>query len=411
MFERSWNPLSDAATAAPVVLPDTAGRQKLFAAPIAPAHTNLVPVNVCKVIRHFGRQGRNASMTRKLDLDAQGLAGDESGGWISHFLAEEDELDRRALWKLGSWGLGTVGAVIVGILATQSPVAVRRDQLAFATAQSQQLQWIAKESENKSRQLAAAVDTLNADRDRLYARVTVLEENLESVTGSIARQKAAASTPVVPVAPQVVATAPTAVETSATVQPDSKPQIASPPAPPKIAPVASIPSPTPAEQKTGTAQAEKKETFVTGALTATAPAPSEVAADKPVQQTAFGVELGGANSVEGLRAIWRTVSKSNATVFATLQPIVVLREGNDGLGMKLRLVAGPLSDAAAAAKICAVLITDKRSCLPSVYDGQRLAMQDEKKPDGKTTVQKKRAQSQAPAASGGSSFSSLFGFR
>lgn len=355
-------------------------------------------------------------MTKKSDNHVQGLTDDEPGGWMSNFLTDEDELDRRALWKLGSWGVGTVGAVIVGILATQSPMAVQRDQLAAAEMQSQQVQWIAKESQNKARQLAAAVDTLNGDRDRLYARVTVLEENLESVTGSIAKQKAAAALPAIPVATQAATTAApaaTAPETTAAVQPDMKSQVPSQlPPPPKIAPVASIPTPLPVEQKAASAATEKKEPAVTGALSTTAPAESEIVADKPVQQTAFGVELGGANSVEGLRAIWRTVTKSNGAIFGGLQPIVVLKEGNDGLGMKLRLVAGPLNDAAAAAKICAMLIADKRACAPSVYDGQRLAMQDEKKPDGKPVTQKKRPQNQVTApASSGSSFTSIFGFR
>lgn len=355
-------------------------------------------------------------MTKRSDHHVQGLTDDEPGGWISKFLAEEDELDRRALWKLGSWGFATVGAVIVGILATQSPVAVQRDQLAAAEMQSKQVQWIAKESQNQARQLAAAVDTLNSDRDRLYARVTVLEENLESVTGSIAKQKAAASLPAIPAASAVAnvpppAPAPVAPETTAAVPPDTKSlPVVQPTPPPKIAPVASIPTPAPVEQKTS-AESEKKDTPVTGALATSAPA-TEIVADKPVQQTAFGVELGGANSVEGLRAIWRAASKSNGAIFGGLQPIVVLKEGNDGLGMKLRLVAGPLNDAAAAAKICAVLIADKRACAPSVYDGQRLAMQDEKKPDAKSAPHKKRAQSQtAPPASSGSPFSSLFGFR
>lgn len=351
-------------------------------------------------------------MTKDIDRHAQGLAGDEPSGWMSNLLADEDELDRRTLWRLGSWGVGTVGAVIAGILAAQSPAAVRRDQLAAVDVQSQQLQWIAKESQNQSRQLAAAVDTLNSDRDRLYARVTVLEENLESVTGSIARQKATANLPAIPVAPQAAATpAPDVAETAAAVQPDIKAQAPSQPTPPpKIAPVASIPSPVPVEQKAA-AEPEKKETVVTGALVAAAPASSE-AADRPVQKTAFGVELGGANSVEGLRAIWRAVSKSNGAIFGGLQPIVVLKESNDGLGMKLRLVAGPLNDAAAAAKICAVLIENKRACAPSVYDGQRLALQDDKKPDAKPVAQKKRAQGQTPEpVSRGSSFSSIFGIR
>jgi hypothetical protein len=37
-------------------------------------------------------------------------------------------------------------------------------------------------------------------------------------------------------------------------------------------------------------------------------------------------------------------------------------------------VAGPLDDAAAAAKICAGLIANERPCETTIFDGQRLAM-------------------------------------
>ena len=76
----------------------------------------------------------------------------------------------------------------------------------------------------------------------------------------------------------------------------------------------------------------------------------------------------------GLRALWRGLlkSRSNAPLTA-LRPIIVIREGSNGLGMQLRLVAGPLSDAAAAAKICAVLSENKRNCETAIFDGQRLS--------------------------------------
>jgi hypothetical protein len=43
-------------------------------------------------------------------------------------------------------------------------------------------------------------------------------------------------------------------------------------------------------------------------------------------------------------------------------------------------VAGPLSDAAAAAKICAALAESDRSCETTVFDGQRLALKPEAEP-------------------------------
>jgi hypothetical protein len=109
------------------------------------------------------------------------------------------------------------------------------------------------------------------------------------------------------------------------------------------------------------------------------PEASESAAPKlPVQRTEFGVDVGGANSVAGLRALWRGLLKSRSTAaLATLRPIIVIREGRNGLGMQLRLVAGPLDDAAGAAKICAGLIESERPCETAVFDGQRLAMNAE----------------------------------
>jgi hypothetical protein len=74
-----------------------------------------------------------------------------------------------------------------------------------------------------------------------------------------------------------------------------------------------------------------------------------------------------------LRALWRGVRHVNAELGA-LSPIVVIREGHTGLGMQLHLAAGPLKDAAAAAKICAVLAETKHAGETTVYDGQRLTM-------------------------------------
>jgi len=55
----------------------------------------------------------------------------------------------------------------------------------------------------------------------------------------------------------------------------------------------------------------------------------------------------------------------------------MIKEANTGLGMQLRLAAGPLHDAAAAAKICAALAEGERTCETTVYDGQRLVMSAE----------------------------------
>jgi hypothetical protein len=102
-------------------------------------------------------------------------------------------------------------------------------------------------------------------------------------------------------------------------------------------------------------------------------AAEETSPDLAIQRTEFAVDIGAANSLGGLRALWRSLVKSNAAL-AALRPVIAVKEGSNGLGMQLRLVAGPLSDAAAAAKICAALIEGRRPCETTEFDGQRLAM-------------------------------------
>jgi hypothetical protein len=80
---------------------------------------------------------------------------DDGAGWITRFLVEEDEFDGRSMWRLASWGVGSVGALIIAILAARSPAAVNRDQLASVelARQSQQVQWIAMKARTRHESL------------------------------------------------------------------------------------------------------------------------------------------------------------------------------------------------------------------------------------------------------------------
>lgn len=367
------------------------------------------------------------------------LTGDD-GGWLDRLLADEVELDRRSMWRLGSWGVGAVAALVVAILAARMPATMQREQLAAAEVarQTQQVQWIAQESQKQARQLSAAVETLNSDRDRLYARLTVLEQGLDSVTGALARQ----APPAAPPSPAAASAASVDAMAGHAAVPatESKPE---PAPPPKVAPVATVapasPGPKPDEKKIETAKSEPGNAEASktekSKLEAAKPAPSETpqqspaatgtlpaidpAADVPpsvaAARTEFGVDLGGATSVEGLRALWRGALKSSGQHLGKLQPIIMIRERNDGTGLQLRLVAGPLSDAAAAARICATLLTESnRACETAVYDGQRLALHSEKAPDHPVKRPKRRSKPQAEQAEPKpktSSFSSFFGAR
>ena len=381
-------------------------------------------------------------MAKDSDPLADAFDTKETGGLFSGLVAEESTFDRRLMWRLGSWGVAAVGAVVIAVLANQAQLGWRRDQVASAdlARQADRLQVLTKESQNEARRLAAAIETLNSDRDRLYSRVTVLEQGLDSVTGTIAKQTTAppqdaapapAAPSVAPVAstptpasekPRIEAAKDTQKDTSKDTQKDASKdalkEASSPP--PQTAAAASlvqqspaltsalptiplVPSksimapPDPAASKLVQPEATEKAAEKAAEKKAEpAPAPTEVAAaaTKPpgaaeseapaiaVQQTRFAIDLGGANSVDGLRALWRGVTKSNPEVGA-LRPIIMIKEGGTGLGMQLRLGAGPLINAAAAAKLCAGLAENERHCETTVFDGQRLSMRggQEKGPD------------------------------
>ena len=427
-------------------------------------------------------------MAKGTDNRRGGFDVGETGGALSGLLADEEELDRGALWRLGTWAAVSVGAVIVALIANQSSIGVRREQSASADLlkQAQQLQLTTRESQNETRRLSSAVDTLNSDRDRLYSRVAVLEQGLDSVTGAISRQSAASPAP--QGSGQVSASQISAGQTSAnlagpgqgsssqaganqgtatqSVASTAAPTIsataaqttpvlpAAPAATASIDPSATVVKPTPvpvtasvattapavADKAAPAAKQDKQAaTAVTSepgssAKSATEPqaiaaqpsgslvasksmmAPPDPAAGKLLEppslpkippsvsmlevasvapkasdepeaassaaapelvasRTEFGVDIGGANSIPGLRALWRGLLKSRSNgALAKLRPIIVIKENNNGLGMQLRLVAGPINDAAAAAKICASLTVSDRGCSTAVFEGQRLAL-------------------------------------
>jgi hypothetical protein len=239
--------------------------------------------------------------------------------------------EMRDLSRVATWGLATLGALTIAAYAASSEVG--EDRLIVAVANFRGVpppeRLAHAPTDRLTYQLATTVRELSADREQLLARLDTLERNVSDVTGSISRaanrpdEPAPAPTTLPPVvsAPDVVATAP---------------------------PVTAPDNPT---------------------LRATPPVQSdEPATAKPE----FGVDLGRANSVEGLRQLWNTVKSRHGGALEGLRPIVTVREIARSGGVELRLVAGPLSNAAAAARICALL--PGSACHPTVFDGQRLAL-------------------------------------
>lgn len=455
------------------------------------------PANLNDVIRRDdGRGGGWATkserrppvglrMKRKSDNLADSFATDESDGWLARFLADEEDLDNRAKWRLATWGAGSLGAIVIAILAGQAAGDRTREQVAAAdlARQSQAIQQLAKESRGEAGRLAAAIETLNGDRDRLYAKLGSLEQGLDSVTGSIARTRPSAQLPSIPVdkpnektsdkrtdriAPESADLGPTEsrgaeprssdirpaklaearpetktaeVNSAAALATATKPITAVPalPEPPAARPVATTvipaaavapPVPTPPQEaaeprkqpERGAAApqpapliqsksilappdvgagrlepAANTPQAVSIAVAPAAPAPTPPvnvaaavppvanvastsqddgdddapaeAAAVPVPRTEFGVDLGSAGSVEGLRTLWLKLAKTHKEL-KPLRPVIMVKD--QGRGAQLRLVAGPLGDAAAAAKLCATLGGADRACETSIFDGQRL---------------------------------------
>jgi hypothetical protein len=250
---------------------------------------------------------------------------------------------RTQLVRLGAWVSLATLAVIVVIVVARTEAGIRRIATlltppeAVRTSKAPQLANRSAEQEMEQRRLAEAVRNLTADRDRLASRLTVLERNLDEVTGSIPP----ASTNPKPV-------------------PATTPNISASPPPPMAAPPAQTSQPAPSNQSRVTA----------GHL-----ATGTSAADSVATKTEFGVDIGGNATIEGLRSLWNTLKMRQPALFDGLRPIISVREGQKPGAIELRLIAGPLANASIAARLCATLAAANQPCLPTVFDGQRLALQ------------------------------------
>lgn len=250
---------------------------------------------------------------------------------------------RTQLIRLGVWiGLATV-AVLTAVLTARTETGIRRiatlitPPAAERTAKAPvQLAHRQSDQEAEQRRLSETVRALAADRDRLTARLTTLERSLEDVTGSI---PPAASTP----------------------RPPS-------PATPSVS-AAPLPAIPPAAQPNASASSQAR--VAAGHLATGVPSATESVATR----TEFGVDVGANASIEGLRAAWTALKASQPALFEGLRPVIAVREGKTPGAIELRLVAGPLPNASIAARLCAALSTAGQTCQPTVFDGQRLALQ------------------------------------
>jgi hypothetical protein len=285
---------------------------------------------------------------------------------------------RRAFWRLFAWGGTACLALAAAVLTSQTDAGSERLRLAFAYGEPAQAVAVvpprAIESDLVTKGLAAQIRELAADRDRLADRVAVLERNLDDMTGSIKQQRE-----------EFAATR------AAATQPPPAPPPASEPAP-APAPVATVPPPVelpalpPLAIPVGEASLPSFVTGKTAAEPGAEPVPlppvrvAAVAASEPPNEpakelpavTPFGIDLGGAGSIEALRIHWAGLKANYGPLLTGLQPLVATRPKHPS-GVTYRLVAGPLANTEEAAHLCARFPVLRAGCHPAKFAGAELA--------------------------------------
>ena len=241
----------------------------------------------------------------------------------------------RDLWRIAVWGLSATAALtLVAYAGTTEP---GRDRLHVAVAEIHEIlipsgaKPLRPLDAREGRRLAETVRVLAADRERLLDRVATLEQGLDGITGSIARVEKAVKTP--------VETIPAAADPAP--MPSPEPEVT-----PSVTPWANVPLQVPMP-----------------------PQPPVSSVSKPE----FGLDLGSASTVEALRTAWTAALRRHGTLLEGLHAVVQMRERTRPGAVELRLIAGPIPNAATAARLCAAMTAAGALCAPALFDGQRLA--------------------------------------
>jgi hypothetical protein len=279
------------------------------------------------------------------------------------------QLDDDEGWRLSArarqptlWGAAALAAVAMAVAAASTEFGSQRlsQALWFAPEPSpprMTLRQASFETDADMKRISEAIRLLAADRDRLQSRVSTLEHIVEDATGAI------------PLAVGGHPNEPNSLASSSTVMAYASGSIdasvASPANPPPIAartplvPISDL-------SRFGASTAANRD--AAGVSDETGPVGSVAT------KTEFGVDLGSAPSMAGLRSLWQSLKDAHEPLFDGLRPVMALREGTRPGTIELRLVAGPLANAGAAARLCASLSATGLGCQATVFDGQRLAL-------------------------------------
>lgn len=250
----------------------------------------------------------------------------------------------RQLWRTMLWGATAAGALFLAVLSTRSEVGSERIATVFSSSRALRAARTSDE-QAETRRLAAAVQDLATENGELRSRLAAVEQNMSDITGSVGRQiqaaKAATEAPW-PADPHPSPLTPT--ELAAISKPST----------PAVVFGTSIPS---------------------SPVTVSASEAASEPASPPSGTVQYGVDIGSAASIEVLRARWLGIRSAHRELFEGLTPVVELHESAKSKRVELRLVAGPLANADAAARLCAALAPYRLPCRPTAFDRQHLALQ------------------------------------
>jgi hypothetical protein len=223
------------------------------------------------------------------------------------------------------------------------------------------------ELQNQTRELTQTVRDLTAERDRVKARLASLEQNFDDITGAIRKQTAQ------------IAAQPSMQKTPEAQQP--KQAAASPPVISAPQTVAAIPSPasttttapdTPITTAVPSPQIIEASPPITGPIPLPPMRTAALEAETPATTRELGVDVGGAASLDQLRAYWAGLKANVGPDIVGLTPSYLVRQRPTG-AHDYRLVLGPLPNGAAALRLCAKLVASRVNCRAGTFNVERFA--------------------------------------
>ena len=244
------------------------------------------------------------------------------------------------LWLCG-WGVATAVALSALAITSQTKTATDRLRSIFAISEPTAVAQIpprVAQLESETQILADRVRALSADRDRLAGRIGLLESSVDDMTGAIKRQAAA------------TAAALAARTPPPSVAPTAKP--AATVAAPEVNPVTTSTVPLPPERASATQASAEPAT----------PAASS---------NEFGLDLGGASTLDGVQQRWTAVKANFGPLLSGLHPLAAPERRQGKIGY--RLVVGPLPNSPAATGLCAHFNAAHTPCRAVRFEGEQIA--------------------------------------